>query len=141
MIQINEFTTDTMPIFTTMTLAYDQRQKSRLKACLDNGDEAAIILPRGSRLKDGDILKTENGSLVRVIAAQEKVSVVYSSDRFLLMKACYHLGNRHTLVQIDTRFLRYQSDHVLDKMMLQLGLEVVAETASFEPEAGAYSHH
>ena len=141
MIQINEFSTDTSPVFSILTLAYDQRQKSRLSVCLDNGDQAAIILPRSRSLKDGDMLKTSNGELVKVIAAKEEVSVVYSENTLLLMKACYHLANRHTPLQIEEKSVRYQSDHVLDKMIVQLGLSVKTEQSTFEPESGAYSHH
>ncbi len=141
MLEINEFTTDTAPIFATLILAYEQRQKSRFKTCLQNGEQVAVILPRGSRLKNGDMLKTESGALVQVIAAKEKVSTVYSDNTYLLMKACYHLGNRHTPLQIDQNFVRYQSDRVLDKMLIQLDLKVVTELAEFEPEGGAYSQH
>lgn len=141
MIQINEFTTDTSPVFATLTLAYEQRQKTRFKTCLQNGEQVAIVLPRGSRLKNGDMLKTQSGALVQIIAAKEKVSTAYSDNTYLLMKACYHLGNRHTPLQIDKNFVRYQSDHVLDKMLTQLDLKVVTELIEFEPESGAYSQH
>jgi urease accessory protein len=51
---------------------------------------------------------------------------------------CYHLGNRHVPLQIAATWVRYQHDHVLDDMVLGLGLEVEVEKAPFEPEAGAY---
>jgi urease accessory protein len=56
----------------------------------------------------------------------------------LLARACYHLGNRHVPLQIESRRLRYLHDHVLDAMVLGLGLSVVVEDAPFDPEPGAY---
>src|SRR5690606_5331015 len=65
----------------TMTLPFDQRQKSRFRGQLDRGDEVAVLLPRGTVLRDGDILTTELGyPKVRVIAAPELLSVVRDDD-------------------------------------------------------------
>src|SRR5471032_2769579 len=52
----------------TLTLAFDDRCKSRLAATLDNGEEVALVLPRGTVLRDGDMLVADDGGLVRVIA-------------------------------------------------------------------------
>ena len=59
----------------------------------------------------------------------------------LLAKACYHLGNRHMPLQIEDDFLAYQKDHVLDEMVLNLGLTVTHAMRAFEPESGAYESH
>ena len=91
-------------------------------------------------MRHGNILRAESGLLVKVIAAKENVSIVYSDDKVLLMRACYHLGNRHVPLQVSDDFLRYQKDHVLDEMVVGLGLEVSHEQSSFEPESGAYAH-
>ena len=53
----------------------------------------------------------------------------------------YHLGNRHVSLQVGDGWVRYQHDHVLDEMVRGLGLEVVFESAPFEPEGGAYGGH
>ena len=124
-----------------LTLSFDQRAKSRLRVILDNGKEAGIFLPRGSVLKHGDKIRAESGEIVRVKAAIESVSTVYLKDAVQLARTCYHLGNRHVPLQIDTGFIRYQHDHVLDDMVRGLGLEVCSEQAPFEPEAGAYGGH
>lgn len=125
----------------TLTLSYDYRQKSRFKTQLDNGEEVSLLLPRGKVLRHGNILRSEDGKRIKVIAAKESVSTIYSSDQFALMRACYHLGNRHVPLQIEHGYVRYQKDHVLDGMVSGLGLSVQHETASFEPEAGAYAQH
>ena len=124
-----------------LTLSFDQRVKSRQRVILDNGEEAGVFLPRGSVLKNGDKIRAESGEIVQVKAAIESVSTVYLKDPIQLARTCYHLGNRHVPLQIDTAFIRYQHDHVLDHMVRGLGLEVCAEQALFEPEAGAYGGH
>jgi urease accessory protein len=127
-----------------LTLPFELRQKSRLRARLDGGEEVALILPRGRVLRDGDMLVASDGFAVRVCAAPEKVSTatsVASNDPVALARAAYHLGNRHVPVQLGAGFVRYQRDHVLDEMVRGLGLAVTEEDAAFEPEAGAYGEH
>ena len=106
---------------------------------LDDGREAGIFLQRGRTLRDGDCLSDAEGLvMVRVLAAAERVSTVVGDDGPLLARACYHLGNRHVPLQIDSGRLRYRHDHVLDAMVRGLGLAVVVEDAPFDPEPGAY---
>lgn len=124
----------------TLTLFYDERKKSRLRARTDAGVDIAIVLPRGSALKDGDLLLATTGEVLAVRAAREIVSEALASDPVLLARAAYHLGNRHVPLQIIDGLLRYQHDHVLDGMVRELGLRVSKKQAPFEPESGAYSH-
>jgi len=121
-----------------VTLTLDQRVKSRLRVVLDDGREAGILLDRGETLRDGDCLVSDEGLVVLVKAAPERLSTVVSEDPHLLARACYHLGNRHVALQIDPGRLRYLHDRVLDDLVRGLGLAVRAEDAPFEPEPGAY---
>ncbi len=142
MIQITEkLTSHAIIPNTTLTLPFELRQKSRLHTTLDDGTEAGIILDRGTVLRDGDLLRADNGIVIAVRAAAEGVSTAYTNDEHLLARACYHLGNRHVPLQIGHGWLRYQHDHVLDEMVARLGLSVKVESAPFEPEAGAYGGH
>lgn len=126
----------------TLTLPFDRRQRSRLRAPLDtpvgSHEEAAIQLERGTSLRDGDLLLSECGQVVLVRAAPEPVSVVRSVEPHVLLRAAYHLGNRHVALQIAPGELRYLHDHVLDDMVRSLGLDVTFHTLPFEPESGAY---
>ncbi|EKY4535102.1 urease accessory protein UreE [Escherichia coli] len=124
----------------SVTLPVDMRVKSRIKVTLNDGRQAGLLLPRGLLLRDGDILSNENGDeFIKVIAADEAVSVVRCADPFMLAKACRHLGNRHVPLQIMPGELRYHHDHVLDDMLRQFGLDVDFAHLPFEPEAGAYA--
>ncbi len=141
MLKIIDKSEDSQDYTLTLTLPYDQRQKARLHTTLDNGDEAGLFLKRGDTLRGGDILIAESGEQIKVISADEEVSLVNSSDTHLLARACYHLGNRHVPVEIHSAHIKYLKDHVLDHMIEQLGLAVLHEHSPFEPESGAYTHH
>lgn len=123
----------------TLTLPFDQRRRARLRARLDDGTEVALLLPRGLALKDGDRLRSDDGStVVRIVAALEELSCVRAADPYLLLRAAYHLGNRHVALQVEPERLLYQHDHVLDGLARELGLEVTVLAAPFEPETGGY---
>lgn len=126
------------PTELSLTLPYDRRSKSRLRATLDQGGDVGVFLPRGSVLNDGDCLGGKNGQAVKVIAAAEAVSEAGCADPVQFARACYHLGNRHVALQVLPGRLRYREDQVLDEMLRELGLEVVSKQAPFEPEPGAY---
>lgn len=126
-------------VLTTLTLPLDLRQKSRQRVTLDNGEEAGLFLPRGTALKAGDHLVSENESTaVKVQAAAENLSLASCESTLLFARACYHLGNRHMPLQIEEGRILYLHDHVLDDMLRGLGLEVERVSAPFEPEPGAY---
>ncbi|WP_369308591.1 urease accessory protein UreE [Providencia rettgeri] len=122
----------------SLCLTMDERTKSRLKVTLSDGQDAGLFLPRGTILKEGDLLATEDGELVTVIAAKEQVSTVYSDDPLLLARVCYHLGNRHVPLQIEAGWCRYFHDHVLDDMARGLGATVCVGLEKYQPEPGAY---
>jgi len=125
----------------TATLTLAERRRSRLRITLDGGQEAALMLPRGSALRDGDRLRAdEGGAIVFVRAAVETLSVARTGDPHLLLRGAYHLGNRHVPVQLGDGWLAYEHDHVLDDMVRGLGLTVESRVGPFEPEAGAFSH-
>jgi urease accessory protein len=122
----------------TLTLPFERRQKSRLVAHLDSGRQVTLVLPRGHVLRDGSLLGADDGSVIRVRSANEELSVVASGDAAELLRAAYHLGNRHVALQIGPGRLAYLHDHVLDDMLRGLGLAPTLAREPFEPEAGAY---
>ena len=121
-----------------LVLPFDLRQKSRLRARLESGGEVALHLERGSVLRGGDRLAATDGRIVLIVAAEEPLSRMYADDARLLTQAAYHLGNRHVPLQIGEGWLQIEQDHVLEHMIIGLGLKVERVMAPFEPEAGAY---
>jgi urease accessory protein len=120
-----------------LTLPFEQRQKSRLRAQAENGEELALILPRGRVLRGGDRVAATDGREVEIVAAPEKLLHIQSAE---LARVAYHLGNRHVPLQVGPGFLRIAEDHVLEEMARKLGARVSHVEAPFEPEAGAYGH-
>jgi urease accessory protein len=141
MLKLTETTTTNEQPDDTLTLPYDARQKSRQPAVTQGGRHVGVFLPRGQTLRHGAILTNSQGFKVRVDAEPEELTVVKCEDPLLLARACYHLGNRHIALQILPNELRYLADHVLDQMLVGLGLTVEHEILPFEPESGAYHGH
>ncbi len=58
---------------------------------------------------------------------------------FDLLRAAYHLGNRHVQLELQTDRLQLEPDHVLADLLRQMHLIVSEAQAPFEPESGAYA--
>ncbi len=121
-----------------LILPFDRRQKSRLRTRLESGTEVGLFLERGTMLRDGDFLQTEEGLLVRVVAAPEQVYLVRCDSPLQLMRAAYHLGNRHVPLEIGDGWLKLRRDAVLRDMLIGLHATVSDAELPFDPEAGAY---
>ncbi|MFZ5756347.1 MAG: urease accessory protein UreE [Pseudomonadota bacterium] len=125
-----------------VVLPFELRQKTRLRTLSRNGRDTGLFLERGTTLRGGDLLRSDCGLVVEVIAEDEALMEVRSADPARLARLAYHLGNRHVHVQIGDGFLRTPEDYVLRDMLVQLGATVTPVTAPFDPESGAYgSHH
>jgi Urease accessory protein UreE len=117
------------------------RTRSRHRFETDAGEVVHLRLPRGTVLRDRDLLQSEDGScLVLVTAKPEPVLTVRASSPLLLMRAAYHLGNRHVVLEVADNYLRFSPDSVLQGMLEKIGLEVTQEVVPFQPENGAYGH-
>jgi len=126
----------------TVELDWDVRQKSRFDATDSQGRQLGVFLPRGTTVRGGDVLVAEDGSLVKVIAAKQPVLVItHCSEHgtpFDLMRAAYHLGNRHVPIELKPDHLKIEPDHVLAGMLRSMHLIVREAEEAFEPEGGAY---
>ena len=52
----------------TLTLPFEQRLKSRLRVTLDDGSEAGLFLARGTTVRHGEYIASEDGIAVPVKA-------------------------------------------------------------------------
>lgn len=123
----------------SVSLAFHERIKGRLRITTDAGVDAGIQIDRGQVLEDGQKLKSEDGLVLQVHAKPEVVSVASTDSPLLFARACYHVGNRHAEVEIGVNQLIYLHDHVMDEMLTLLGLNVTTEQLPFNPEKGAYA--
>ena len=128
----------------TVELDWDVRQKSRFDAIDSMGRALGVFLPRGTLVRGGDVLVAQDGSLLRVIAAAQAVLRITAGSEhgsaFDLMRAAYHLGNRHVPIELKPDHLKIEPDHVLADMLRAMHLTVLEVTEAFEPEGGAYAH-
>jgi urease accessory protein len=124
----------------TLSLTAEDRQRSRHPFKSDRGDDVYLNLPRGTSLRDGDWLEAETGELAQVKAKPEPVFTITASSSLELLKAAYHLGNRHVPLEITDIYLRLSPDPVLKDLLEHRGLNVIEEIAPFQPETGAYGH-
>ena len=128
-----------------ITLDWDTRQKSRFEATDSKGQTVGVFLPRGQVVRGHDLLVGEDGSFVRVQAAEQPVLKIthcpHHGTLFDLTRAAYHLGNRHVPIELQADHLKIEPDHVLKEMLESMHLIVHAVEESFEPENGAYGAH
>ena len=134
----------------SVELDWDTRQKSRFDATDSAGRPLGVFLPRGTVVRGGDVLVAEDGSLVKVAAAPQPVMVItpcpHHGSPFDLVRAAYHLGNRHVQIELKPDHLKIEPDHVLGEMLDRMHLIVKEAHAASEPEGGAYqaeghAHH
>ncbi len=127
--------------FETVELNFDTRQKSRFRATLKDGTDIGADLPRTGILRSGSFIATHDGDILRVDAKPERLMQVTAKTDFELLKAAYHLGNRHVPLMLTPYALYFEPDHVLAEMVKGLGLIVKEVEHMFEPESGAYAQH
>jgi urease accessory protein len=103
-------------------------------------------LPAGGALRGGDVLVADDGSLLRVRAAVETLLTVRACAEHGspadLLRAAYHLGQRHVPLQLAGDGLRLANDPALAAWLRAMHLIVSEDRAAFEPEgeAAAQAH-
>jgi urease accessory protein len=117
-----------------------ERQRRRSVLTGENGTIFLLDLPRATMLHDGDGLVLDDGSVVNVAGKPEALLEITAATSHELARLAWHLGNRHTDLQVVGDKLRIRRDHVLEAMLRGLGAKVTPIEAPFDPERGAYSH-
>lgn len=124
----------------SVTLAYADRCRRRVRLMDDGGAAFLLDLVRPARLADGDGLVLADGTIIRVIAKPEPLVEAIAIDAQHLARLAWHVGNRHVAAQIvDETCLRIAQDSVLEQMLRGLGAKARTVTAPFHPEGGAYA--
>lgn len=119
----------------------DERHRRRIVLTGERGTTFLLDLARPAVLRDGDGLVLDDERVVRVVGKPEPLIEIAASDAHELARLAWHLGNRHTDVQVIGDRLRIRRDHVLEEMLVRLGARLTPIEAPFEPERGAYEHH
>jgi urease accessory protein len=117
------------------------RHRRRIKLKGERGTEFLLDLDEAVALRDGDGIMLDDGGIVLVTGQAEPLLEIAARTPLELVRLAWHLGNRHTDVQIAGSRLRIRRDHVLEEMMAGLGASVTVIDASFDPETGAPHTH
>jgi urease accessory protein len=123
----------------TIVLDAQDRHRRRVVFVGAQGATYLLDLPRPAQLRDGDALVIEDGALVRVTGQPEPLVEIAAPNAHELARLAWHIGNRHTEVQIAGGRLRIRRDHVLEEMLRGLGATLAYVDAVFDPEHGAYA--
>jgi urease accessory protein len=126
-------------IVDTVTLAFLDRHRRRIRLVSDSGTPFLLDLPHARHLADGDGLALDGGGYIRVCAAVEAVFDIETADRASLLRIAWHLGNRHLPLQVVGDRLRIREDQVIAEMVSGLGGGITRCEAAFDPEFGAYA--
>lgn len=116
-----------------------ERTRRRIVLTGEEGTQILLDFEKPVTLRDGDGLVLDDGSMVRVCGKPEPLVEIAASSPNALARLAWHLGNRHTDVQIVGERLRIRRDHVLEDMLRGLGAALSFLDAPFDPESGAYA--
>ena len=121
-------------------LDYDRRTRRRIALEAAGGLEFLLDLAKTPVLQAGDGIRLEDGRMIAVEAAPERLLEIACIDERALARIAWHLGNRHLATEIGERTLIVREDHVIADMARGLGAEVRHVERPFNPEGGAYGH-
>ncbi len=124
-----------------VVLDADERHRRRTVLTGERGTIFLLDLPHATALRDGDGLVLDDGAIVRVAGRPEPLVEIAAASPHELARFAWHIGNRHTDVQVVGGNLRIRRDHVLEAMLRGLGARLTPVEAPFDPEPGAYHGH
>jgi urease accessory protein len=122
-----------------VVLDADERHRRRVVLTGERGTRFLLDLPQAVALRDGDGLVLDDGSIVRVAGKPEPLVEIAATGAAELARLAWHIGNRHTELQVVGATLRIRRDHVLEEMLRGLGARLTPIEAPFDPEHGAYA--
>lgn len=127
-------------VFDTVTLDHEDRNRRRVALKGDAGTDVLLDLDKAAVLNDGDALKLEDGRLIRVTAAPERLMEIRAENPLRLLTMAWHIGNRHTPAEITADAIYIAHDHVLAEMVRGQGCSLSEVMRAFQPQRGAYDH-
>jgi urease accessory protein len=122
-----------------VVLDHGDRHRRRVAMRGAGGLGFLLDLPEPTVLEDGDALVLQDGRLVWVEAAPERLLEIRAPSDHALKRLIWHIGNRHIPAEIGADAVWIAYDHVLAEMVQGLGGSVATVERPFRPEGGAYS--
>ncbi|CAA2160420.1 Urease accessory protein UreE 1 [Methylobacterium brachiatum] len=122
-----------------VVLESGERHRRRIALRGAGGLGFLLDLPEAAVLDDGDALVLEDGRLIWVEAAPERLLEIRAASDHALKRLIWHIGNRHIPAEIGAEAVWIADDHVLADMVRGLGGTAEPVERPFRPEGGAYS--
>jgi urease accessory protein len=98
-----------------------------------------LDLPEPAVLEDGDALVLQDGRLVWVEAAPERLLEIRAGSDHALKRLIWHIGNRHIAAEIGSDAVWIAHDHFRAERVRGRGGTTELVERPFRPEGGAYS--
>jgi urease accessory protein len=122
-----------------VVLDHGDRHRRRVAMRGAGGLGFLLDLAEPAVLEDGDALVLQDGRLVWVEAAPERLLEIRAASDHALKRLIWHIGNRHIPAEIGADAVWIGDDHVLAEMVRGLGGTAEPVERPFRPEGGAYS--
>lgn len=126
-------------VIDAITLDHAARNRRHAHLTGEAGTEIHLDLDMETTINDGDALRLEDGTLVEVKAAAEKLLEIRAENPLRLMRLAWHLGSQHGLAEFTGDALYIEDSPALAELARGQGCTVVAVERGFRPEQSA--HH
>ena len=130
---------NTIEAIDCVVLDADDRHRRRIVFTGEKGTTFLLDLEHPATLRDGHGLVLDNRSMVAVRGIAEELTEIAAKSAFDLVRLAWHLGDRHTRLQVMEQKLPIRRDHVLEAMLHRMGAALTPVEAPFDPEPGAHS--
>jgi urease accessory protein len=117
-----------------VTLDSGERHRRRIMLTGDHGSSFLLDLAHATVLRNGDGLVLDDGEIVEVAGKPEPLVEIFARGARDVARLAWHIGNRHTELQVVGDRLRIRRDHVLEEMIAALGAKLSPIDAVFDPE-------
>ena len=121
-----------------ISLNFEERFRRRVVLKTDRGYEFFLALEKAAELPVGGIFILESGKKIKILAADEQLMMVRANSKIELMKASWHIGNRHLNCDISGTEVILREDKVIAEMLKKLKCKVSYFEDCFTPLSGAY---
>ena len=123
-----------------VTLDAGDRNRRRIVLTGEKGTQFLLDEAKPVSLRDGDGLLLDDGAIVLIAGLAEPLIEISAGSVLDAVRLAWHLGNRHTDVQIAGDKIRIRRDHVIEDMLRGLGAKLSSLDVPFDPEPASPSH-
>ena len=130
-----------VPAVDSITLDAQDRSIRRKLIKTNSGKDILVDLPLTAYFEDGDHLELDDGTYLKICAAEEDLYEITGSSPAHIAQLAWHIGNRHLSAQIEFNRILMKRDHIIKAMLIGLHATVKDVREQFDPLHGAYHAH